>query len=102
VTWKVPESGYDFESATKLDEKDISRIPMVRSLADSALIGILKVIENINSNPKILSYRNKPHLEKFHENNTGDTSAVPFKVLFEDTLLLSQKYICFHLFSNFI
>lgn len=76
MTWKVPENEYAFESATKLDEKDISRNPKVMALAEQALIGISKVVENLNRDSKLMTYRNRPELQRVDQHG----GVIPFKV----------------------
>jgi len=42
---------------------DLKRVPGVDTLADHALIAYLKIIADINRNPKVLSYRTEPRLQ---------------------------------------
>jgi class 3 adenylate cyclase len=43
---------------------DLRRVPFVDALADRALIGYLKIIAEINRNPRVLAYRTEPRLTK--------------------------------------
>ena len=41
---------------------DLRRVPGVDKLSDHALVGYLKIIAEINRDPKVLAYRNEPRL----------------------------------------
>lgn len=55
-------SGAPGITAAKSKVIDLRRVPGVDKLSDHALVGYLKIIAEINRDPKVLAYRNEPRL----------------------------------------
>jgi len=72
MTWKVPERRTMGQANV-----DVSRITGIREIADRALIGFIKVVADVNRDPRVMKYRKRPDLSIENE-HTGQL--VPFKL----------------------
>lgn len=72
MTWKIPE-----RRTVGQANVDVSRIQGIREIADRALIGFIKVVADVNRDPRVMKYRKRPDLS-IEDEHTGQL--VPFKL----------------------